>query len=169
MSSFRVIGPLELCTEQGPFGRQLPRYYRRYLKTECNQIDTSIANSKGCYIFGIRYHTIMPWYVGKTKSQSIINESLSDRNRNAYNRVLQAKKGSPLMFFIIPVIRPGPVNNREIGKLEQMLISFAWERNPDLLNTNLKDEWTWDIPGVWGTKVGRPTKATSDLKEMLGI
>ena len=41
MSSFRVIGPIELCTERGPLGKQLSRFCRRDLKTECNQLDTS--------------------------------------------------------------------------------------------------------------------------------
>lgn len=169
MPSYKVVGPIELCTEPGPLGKQLSRFCRRDLKTECNQMDTSIANSQGCYVFAIKCRTIKPWYVGKTKTQSIISECLSDRNRNAYNRVLHTRKGLPLMFFIIPVRRPGPINHWEIRKLEQTLISFAWERNSDLLNTNLKDEWTWDIPGVWGTRGGRPTKAATALKQTLGI
>jgi hypothetical protein len=170
MESYRVFGPFELSIERGNLRRRLSRHCLRDLTKDCNLLDSDIASSKGCYVFGLRNRSIKPWYVGKkTKGEkSVISESLNGRNKGQYNTVLQSKKGTPVMFFVIPERRPGPPNQREIKKVELMLISFAWEKNPALLNTNSK-EWRWDIPGVWGTTLGRPTKPASIFKSMLGI
>ncbi len=173
MESYRVFGPLELCTEPsplGPLGRKLSKHCHRDLKNDCDKLDSDIAVSKGCYVFGLRNRSIKPWYVGKKSKgeKSVISESLNGRNKSQYNSALQSQKGTPVMFFVIPERRPGPPNQREIRKVELMLISFAWEKNPDLLNTNSK-EWTWNMPGVWGTSIGRPTKSASIFKNMMGI
>lgn len=138
MESYRVFGPLKLCNEQGNLGRKLSKHCLRDLIKDCNSLDSDIASSKGCYIFGLRNRTIKPWYVGKKAKggKSVISESMNGRNKGQYNTVLQSKKGTPVMFFVIPERRPGPPNQSEIKKVELMLISFAWDKNPHLLNTN---------------------------------
>jgi hypothetical protein len=69
------------------------------------------------------------------------------------------------------VPRRGRVNQSAINALEQQLIELAYAKNPDeLLNiAGARREWQLQIHGVLNPNPGKPSKAASGFKQMIGL
>jgi len=137
-----------------------------------------LSNACGCYVFALRSGGgILPWYVGKAERQSFKNEALTPDKIRKYNQTLASGiKGTPVMYLYaratpgkLQFSRPSTAKHRDIGFLERSLISFALDRNPDLLN---KQETallrTLVVPGWLNTPQGKLSKAANELKSVMG-
>lgn len=134
----------------------------------------------GLYIFAIRRKgrgAGLPWYVGINEGKgrsSLFREALTNDKLRKYARALaEETTGSALLYFLSPEDR----RSDNIAHLETFLIWLARQRNPRLLNAK-KVRLTpkslnahlqqHRIEGVLASRVGKPSKGTSDFRTMIG-
>lgn len=166
MTVFEVYGPNEI-----PFTST--NNVKRINKDNTNEflgglVREGIDKKQGCYIFCLRTgRGYSPWYVGKA-TKGIHQECMQDGKIRRYNEVLHdGKKGTPVMFFVLPGQRKNKAPTNTIGEMEKFLITAAYERNKDLINKQHAKDGTWTIKGVYGR--GRSTQDESSFKTMLKL
>jgi hypothetical protein len=172
-TQFKVFGAFELSCVRGLRGG-----VRLCSETTKDTIERTIKRDyphdnlltkKGCYIYAIRTGgrgqkggAFTPWYVGKAHRQSLLDESLSDRNFNkiysvAFDRVT---RGTPVLFWIAKAA-PGQkeaANAGVIADMEKALIWHAVDCNPELLNIV-------ENPRLFGFEIaGLPLVAQHDVR-----
>ena len=132
-----------------------------------------LSSACGCYVFVMHAGKgYKPWYIGQTKSPSILKEAFNSRNINAYNGVLdKIKSGTPMIFFIPTLTRGGAKYrkpNRQLKSidfLEKWLIGEAFQKNVNIINIRdtkfLKD---LHVKGVFNAKHGESDNSSKELR-----
>ena len=129
--------------------------------------DNNMRDKKGIYIFAIRRGKggILPYYVGKTKV-CFEKECFTPHKIEKYVNIL-GKTGTPLMYFVYTDTNKKSVS-KVIKTLEKEMISWAYIRNPDILNEKEKQP-EWAIEGITTKTLGANTKIQNEFKKMIGI
>ena len=153
--------------------RKIDRSTLKEFWQHVEEANSVLPNARGCYIFGIRARTAMPWYVGETRKNAsgLKAESLSDRNVKIYDRILgEHGHGTPVLIFVWLAPGKGAPPVKAIHELEEALIAYAYDRNPELENIRrLPREKSWCIQGVVPPSVGKPSEAARGLRSVLGL
>lgn len=131
----------------------------------------AIRTKRGCYVFALRAgRGYTPWYVGKA-TNSFLNECFQPHKTGKYNKVLfEAKKGTPVMFFVVLPTKKGPVPKEKIAEVEKFLIEQALLKNRDLENiANTRSIPDWGIEGVLKGTKGKPSKSAVKFRRVMGL
>lgn len=165
MAEFLVSGPYEIPFEQRPGGRIL--LHKEFWKQDGLE---ELGIERGCYIFAIRAGKGMtPIYVGKA-TRSFKQECLNASNRHKFsNGMADYQKGTPVLYLVRHPAQRGKTNAKQIGEIENFLIQNAAVKNPEIQNLRGKAAPKWSIRGVIRSGQGKPSKAESDLKRLIGI
>ena len=167
MAKFIVKGPFKVPVEVYGRGRKdIDEERIGELLKEC-----ATFGKKGCYVFSIQAgRGSKPLYVGKTSRQTIIREAFNDRNMRRVVRKLNKQDRGTLLIWTITQDGGRRPPTKMIGEIEKMLIPWAAEKNPDLINDHhTKKSDDWSIEGVVGAKRGPRGKTANDFRKMIGI
>jgi hypothetical protein len=170
---FEIYGGFEIKrddeTRQGVFNRSFWDVVR--------DADPRLTDACGCYLFALQNgRNIVAWYVGKAERQSFYQECFLPAKRYIYNDVLARRSGKPLLFLIARVTpggkfcKPATGHYPDVDFLENMLIGFALNKNPDLKNigrTRMLREMV--VPGVINSPRAAPRLPVRELKNALGL
>lgn len=137
--------------------------------------ELGLSHACGCYLFGVRAGLGgKPWYIGLTSRRSFLNECLGSHQRNIYNEVIAAQKGTPILFLIARRTkggrfkRPSSRDQKSIIYLETLLIGAGLDRNKELRNIRkTKLLKTMIVPGFLNTPQQRPSKAQQEFESIL--
>ena len=166
--SFDVHGPFSVPLDKIPAKKGKVQYFQVACKEKINAFweQCGMADEKGCYVF---VNSVAggstPIYVGKT-NVSFKNEIFAPHKRVLLNQFINTTSKKGLRVFFIT-----PQSNAEMKKIidgiESYLIIQAKRANEDLLNEK-KTTPKWSIAGIYGeSKIGKPSKAVSELKKSL--
>ncbi|MCY4034327.1 MAG: hypothetical protein OXF29_01560 [Hyphomicrobiales bacterium] len=164
MANFIVKGPFNVpMTKLQSKGKDIDKDRLESLKKECPTLE-----KPGCYVFSLQAgRGSKPLYVGKTTSQTILKEAFNDKNVLGIIRNLSH---GTLQIWTITQIKKGRLPKKMIDEIEKMLIPWASERNPDLINKHhTKKSENWSIEGVVGPQRGPRGKTANDFRKMIGI
>jgi len=175
--NFDVFGPFEL-----PQTKRRNRIDDTRIKHEFwDNVDTRVnglPEACGCYVFSIRAGKgTLPWYVGKAAKQTFRKECIQPHKLVKYNRILDQRRGTPLLYLVARMTPTGRYSNMststkgyaDVDFLERLFIGMSLSRNRDLLNnqdTKMYGQIT--VPGILNSH-GKTTKAAGGLKSVLGI
>ncbi len=129
-----------------------------------------ISDKQGCYVFATRASgSFCPWYVGKS-AKGIKEECMQLHKLHHYNAALtETKKGTPVMFFVLPPGDLKKVSKSVCDEMETVLIQSALFRNPNLRNIQKTRLPEWGITGVIRSKPGKPTADATKFKKMMRL
>ena len=173
---FDVAGPFTL-TRYGS-KRIITQQTLTDLRPVLEEWETGLASACGCYVFAKRTGGgIMPWYVGQSCKQSLLQESLNPTNREKYRSVMDEwKVGTPVMFYL-PLRTPngsfrktyqGNSSIASLNFLEKWLIAESINKNPHLLNNKeTKFLRNLHVVGLFNAKPGEATNSSTLLKQTL--
>lgn len=180
---FTVFGPFELPVETARLGAK--KINRRGLKKTLRNIaerdypeQPQLWNKAGLYIFAIRRPggSVAPYYVGMTRSQTLLNESLAIHKYDIYDDVLLYARGTPLLFLIAPTDRGKKAANRDlIEQIEDILIGRLYEMNVDMRNKRGKPNRPFVIDGVpliasqGGMRRGRRSASATEMCRLIRV
>ncbi|WP_334543851.1 hypothetical protein [Rhizobium leguminosarum] len=137
-----------------------------------------LGDACGCYVFGIRVGGgIKPWYVGKAERQSFRRECLTIDKLSKYESAMKyVGKGTPLVYFYARTTKakhlfssPSTSKHRDVAYLEKLLISYALQRNKNLINkmeTKLLKEMI--VPGMINSPPGSLSNAAKEMQTLMG-
>lgn len=171
---YQVIGPFVISRDEN--GAVTSK--QDDLWEEVNDSLEGASEGCGVYIFGLRASRgTVPWYVGKAEKQALRKECFTPHKLNNYNKSLISKKQvTPVLQLLVRttasgrISKPSKSGHLDIHKLETMLIGRALSRNPELFNvsqTKMLREMI--VPGLMNDSRGKPTKAVSEFKKLLGL
>lgn len=131
----------------------------------------AFAKKHGCYVFAIRTSQgATPVYVGRATKQTLGKEAFSADKLNKANCALQQwKKGTLVLAFVTPEDDRRNVAEKSIKEIEDVLIQYAHERNPNVQNERGIIKYRWFIDGVFNSNPGRPAEKCNRFRAMLGI
>ena len=129
-----------------------------------------ISDKNGCYVFAVRAGKgIRPWYVGKTSGR-MKTECFTNHKLDHYNKALgNYKRGTPVLFFVVPDGRKRKVAKTTLREMEIWLIKAAADQNFDLCNKQHNRWPKWSIRGVINTGSGKPPQAASTFRKTMGL
>ena len=132
--------------------------------------DEGLSEKQGCYVFALRAGKgHKPWYIGKA-TKTIRQECAGQHQLQHYNAVLsKGKKGTPVMFLVLPRDGLKKVPKNICDEMESVLIQSALIKNPEIRNVQKAKVPEWGIDGVLRGKKGQPTKRASTFRKMLGL
>lgn len=145
---------------------------RRTFWDEVEAERVGLSAAVGCYVFAIRAGGgIVPWYVGRTCSQSFKNECFELHKLRHYDDVISGQRGTPLLYFAARTSPGGKFTasapTKESQFLESMLIGMALQRNPELKNivhaTFLK---RLHVPGLVNPRKGTPPRNVREFSSL---
>lgn len=171
---FKVYGPLKLNLP--PDSKLITKETLTSLIAEVEETEEGLSKACGCYVFGVRASKgIVPWYVGQTNKE-LVKEALNSTNMGHYNRVMEKKTGTPVLF-LVPKFTPTGRFGRSTSKpskaitfLEEWLIANALKKNQKLINSKktffIKNV---HVTGILNATHGTATVSSSKLKKTLGL
>ena len=143
------------------------------LKTESKTESdlAKILSLRGVYVFSIRAGKgRRPWYVGKSEKSTFLKEAFNERNQNGLNAHINNHKGTLQINFITQERTPGKPNLKQIAEIEYLLIGYAANRNPNLLNKNNKNQdYEFVIKNVYNSGSGKPSNREREFKSLMGL
>ena len=111
-----------------------------------------------------------PIYVGRAtksfKQECFASHKISSHYGPA---LLNAGKGTPVLFLAVLERTKGKVNKSAIKKVEFFLIQNAVKKNPDLSNVKGKKSEHWSIDGVIRSGKGKVSSSARLFKGALGL
>jgi len=164
-TTFAVYGPCEVPVYQGAGGRTITTDEVRVFW----QSNSSVAKSKGCYVFAMRAGKgFSPYYVGKA-TKGFKQEAFSPHKLTKYQQCLaDYRRGTPVMFFVVASGKKGG-NTAHIGELEGFLIQVGLTANPYLLNVKGTKAEDWGITGVLRGGKGKPSQDARQFRRLMKI
>lgn len=164
MTRFMVKGPYEIEVQSNKGGKiitsdEATRFWER---------NPTLAEEKGCYVFGLRASKGMkPIYVGKA-TISFSKEVFTSHKLVKYITALSnSAKGTPVLFFLCLPRAKGPVNKLHIDELESYLIQAGLKANSNLLNDKKTKIESWSIGGILRDGQGKPTRSAQEFKGLM--
>jgi hypothetical protein len=166
MAEFRIDGPHEIPFEQRKGGRVI---LHNDFWTQSDEL-AELGKERGCYVFAIRAGKgATPIYVGKA-TKSFKQECFNPSNRHKFsNGLADYKKGTPIMYFVRHPTQKGKTNAKQIGEVETFLTQNAVVKNLNLQNLHGTKAPRWSIHGVIRGGKGKPKKAESEFKKLIGL
>ncbi len=163
---FDVEGPYEVPRTRRPGGSAIETGNIREFWNKHEHL----CDRVGCYIFAMRASRgVLPGYVGKA-TKGFKQEVFTDHKLAAYQRyMLNTRKGTPVLFFVVAENRRGRVNLNAIADCESELITLASRTNADLENKRGTRGPSFFIPHVTAPTRGRKSKSTQGLLHTLGL
>lgn len=163
---FTVIGPCEVPVYQGKAGRTITDENVR----EFWAANPELESRRGCYVFGVRAGKgLTPAYVGKA-TKSLRQEVFAHHKLTRYQQFLvDYRKGTPVLFFLLAPQRKGAPNSAHIGELEDFLIQTGLAANPDLLNIKGTKAEEWGISGVLRGGKGKPSNSAQLFRRLMNL
>jgi len=161
----------------GPF--EVPLTARRLIDNDAlkefwGQVDlTVLRGERGLYVFAVRGpgRGMRPLYVGRATRSTFGSECFNAANRDKLNHGLPGS--GKLVLFLIKYVRRGRgrINSTAIQNLERELIALAKAMNPEqLLNIHgTRPRFSIRINGVLNPAPGKPSRAASEFKRMIGL
>ncbi|MCL2629231.1 MAG: hypothetical protein FWD33_00845 [Alphaproteobacteria bacterium] len=140
-------------------------------QAETKQGFQGISEAKGCYIFGLSCAGgLMPYYVGQAK-KTFKQEVFGLHQMRIYDKCINNNKGTPVLILVSAMTGKNEFSkanhDKVINWVEDLLISYALERNPKVENSSKTAYWkNVEIPGLWKTGWGKNTKDSNALKRM---
>jgi hypothetical protein len=166
MAEFLIAGPYVIPFQWKPGGRALEvkEFWGQSRALE------ELAYERGCYVFAVRAGKgETPLYVGKA-TRSFKQECLNPGNvRKLLDGLAEYAKGTPVLYFVRHPAQRGKTNEKQIGEIENFLIQNASIRNPDVQNIHGREAPKWKIHGVIRSGQGKPTRAESTFRRLMGI
>ncbi len=170
VAKFVVHGPFEVPTKRTAKGKGLA----------IEQLDTAfwkrkgweaLAKKCGCYVFAIKASKgYMPWYVGRTTKQSFDKECFTDHKLVLYMDVMMdCRRGIPMIFFLVPPTKQGPLNRTLIGQVESFFIRAGLNRNSNLRNKQGTKLPRWGVSGVKRGGKGPPSSNAAEFRKLFGF
>ena len=166
MAEFLIDGPYKILFEQRPGGRVL--LHKDFWK-QSDDLE-SLESDRGCYVFAVRNgRGTKPLYVGKA-TKSFKQECLNPANKHKFaDGLADYQKGTPVLYFVRHPLNRGKTNAKQIGEIENFLIQNALRRNAALQNIRGRQAPKWSIRGVIRGGQGKPTKAESEFRRLMGL
>jgi len=111
-----------------------------------------------------------PIYVGRA-TKSFKQECFASHKISCHYgpALLNAGKGTPILFLVVLERTKGKVNKSAIKKVESFLIQNAMKKNPYLSNIKGKKSEHWSIDGVIRSGKGKVSSAAKLFKGALGL
>lgn len=167
-TSLQIHGPVEIpCSKEGT----AKHIMKAHVDAFWHQPEvSSIKNKQGCYVFSLRWSKgFTPWYIGKT-NKSMLSECFTAHKLGKFNAVLFKKKGTPVMFFVVPKDGKKVVPTKELKDIEKYLIQAGVMKNESLQNVqNAKNLPSWSIKGVVRSRRGKPNGTETGFRKMMGL
>jgi hypothetical protein len=163
---FIVTGPYAIPVYQGNAGRTITDENA----SEFWKKNPSLANQRGCYVFGVRASKgYKPAYVGKA-TNTFRQEVFSYHKLSKYQQYLaDVGKGTPVLFFLIAPKKQGAPNSKHIDQLEDFLIQAGVAANPAFLNIRGTKVEEWGIAGVLRSGKGKRSKHAREFIRLMKI
>lgn len=145
-----------------------------------DETKNGLSEACGCYVFGVRAGKgIKPWYVGQANRTTLVKEALNSSNREKYNKILDERRGTPVLFLLPKMTpehnrfaKPTSKNDglKSIHFLEEWLIASALQKNPDMVNEK-KTLFLRElrVKGIFNARHGDATTPSTTLKKSLGV
>ena len=164
-----IQGPVDIPFSKGPQGAG-KMIYKANIAAFWRQPEvSSIKNKEGCYVFSLRIGKgFTPCYIGKTKN-SMLNECFTAHKLTKFNEVLFERKGTPVMFFVVPKDGKKVVAEKELGDIETFLIKAGVRKNGNLKNIKNAKLRSWSIKGVVNSGKGKPNGTETRFRKMMGL
>jgi len=167
-ASFRIRGPFQVPLDQN--------VNSKWIKDGCPEFWSSpgaenFARQCGCYVFAMRAGKgFRPIYVGRA-TKSFKQECFASHKISCHYgpALLNAGKGTPILFLVVLERTKGKVNKSAIKKVESFLIQNAMKKNPYLSNIKGKKSEHWSIDGVIRSGKGKVSSAAKLFKGALGL
>ena len=169
--NFDVFGPFALPRNEDKDRIADSRLDELYNKAE--ESCKGLLAACGCYVFVIRAAKgYTPWYVGRTKKQTLKKEPFTPTNLRKYESVL--RHGTPMIFFI-PIKSKNNTRFRKqnsyldsVDFLEKWLIAEALKKNIHLLNSrDTKFVRKLHVRGIFNATHGEATCASTELSRAM--
>jgi len=163
---FSVYGPFNVPCYQGKAARTISDdNVKNFWKQH-----PSMAQYKGCYVFGIRAGKgFTPGYAGKA-TRSFKNEAFGSHKLARYQQFLaDYQRGTPVIFFVVYPSKKGKVNVRHIEELETFLIQNGVRVNPDIMNVKGTKVAKWGIKGVLRCGKGKVSQGVNEFRRLLKL
>ena len=147
-TTFTVSGPFEVPIRRRRNGFRAINTRRRVISSfweDC--VGKKLSGKNGCYVFAVQAGpAIIPWYVGRTTSQTFALECFAGQKPLRYDEALGNYRAcTPLLFLLES---SSALAKTQIKKLEQFLIELAAAVNPKIQQTKGIPRPSWVIPGV---------------------
>lgn len=172
MKEYGVFGPLTIPrTRRGGIDDDKLRDFWQQVE---EKFAPGLKKASGCYIFGTRAGKgATPWYVGKA-TKSFEKECFTDRNLRNYDKVLDERKGTPILYLLARRTPGGKfqreLRDQEARKLENFLIDHCLSANGKLLNKQGTDfVRNTQIPGLLNSPPGPHSKEAKSLRRLLNL
>jgi len=164
-----ISGPFEVSCEKATRGssrRIEAGNVKEFWETGAGHYSTK----QGCYIFALKAgRGYTPWYVGKTKRQSLRDECFGQFQLGKYNKALFNHRGKPVIFFVAPAGNKNVAPREVVVELEHYLIQQGYYENKGILNKANAKEPRWGIKGVLRSGRGKPDSTAGAFAKMMGI
>ncbi len=161
---------------RGPFAIGKEKLSSGKFRLDFNDFWTSdtklkdICDERGVYVFAAKTgRGYTPLYVGKA-TRIFFKEVFNATNKHKYSdAMLDYKRCKPVMFFVVPPKKRGPVNGKIIDQVETFLIQSAYKKNSDIQNIKKTRMPVWSIRGaVRNAKRGAP-KDSIEFRKAIGL
>lgn len=133
----------------------------------------AIASERGVYIFAMRSRGgTLPTYVGKA-TVTFGQETFTPHKLAAHFNVtlVDYRKGTPLLYFLLLPQRIGAPNLRAIDELETSMIAEAIRVNPHGVTNSDKRPPAplWSITGVVRASQGKPSASAQAFRTAMKL
>lgn len=176
---FSVVDPiscdlsaLSVAIEQ----RHVPSWKKQFWDDVENK-EEGLSSAIGLYTFGLLHgKSRKPWYVGKTSAKGGFKCEVFSKHKLNHYLDLKGKRGQAFFVFMPLRTNSGSLSKNfsagssTIQWVEKRLITYALDRNPDILNT--KDTRLHKevfLPGLIGVQPkGNPSSQVKLARELFG-
>lgn len=169
-TNLEIFGPIELPYQAQESG-SAKHIGRDEVRTFWESDDAiAIAEKQGVYVFALRAaRGFRPWYIGKT-TRNMKEECLQHHKLAHYNEVLfEARKGTPVLFFVVPGGTKKKVSEATIDEMETFFIQTVLTRHPEIQNIQKTNLPSWTVKSVVRGGKGRPKKNAVQFRKMMGL
>ena len=137
----------------------------------------------GVYVLGIRYGgNTTPWYVGTAHDRSFGEKCFKSDIEKLKLEIVFNNKGKPVIYFLprltekkgnFELAKPVKNPSGDMDYVKSVLLEYGVQANENILfedSRTLNAEVLRDlyVEGFVNSKAGKPSKAVSDLKSLLG-
>ena len=94
---YNPIGPFEIPINPR---RRVEKSDLKAFWEDIEDSDEGLSSAVGCYVFGLKNKSYIPWYVGLAEKQTFSSECFSVHKLNIYNEAISLLKKRQTLFNI---------------------------------------------------------------------